>query len=88
MSENSIWDKPVSHGEILKKIWKNLDSGNECSGTSPLAVRLERARRTRNPMAYAVKFFLRFLYQTLSEIRKRAMIIHCSLFIIHCLPEK
>jgi hypothetical protein len=27
MSENSIWDKPVSHGEILKKIWKHLDLG-------------------------------------------------------------
>jgi hypothetical protein len=24
---NSIWDKPVSHGEILKRIWKNLDLG-------------------------------------------------------------
>ncbi len=24
---NSIWDKPVSHGEILKKIWKHLDLG-------------------------------------------------------------
>ncbi len=24
---NDIWDKPVSHGEILKKIWKNLDLG-------------------------------------------------------------
>lgn len=23
----SIWEKPVSHGEILKKIWKNLDLG-------------------------------------------------------------
>ena len=23
----NIWDKPVSHGEILKKIWKNLDLG-------------------------------------------------------------
>lgn len=25
--ENKIWDKPVSHGEILKNIWKNLDLG-------------------------------------------------------------
>ena len=24
---NSIWEKPISHGEILKKIWKNLDLG-------------------------------------------------------------
>lgn len=24
---NSIWDKPTSHGEILKKIWKHLDLG-------------------------------------------------------------
>lgn len=23
----SIWEKPVSHGEILKNIWKNLDLG-------------------------------------------------------------
>lgn len=23
----TIWDKPVSHGEILKRIWKNLDLG-------------------------------------------------------------
>lgn len=23
----NIWEKPVSHGEILKKIWKNLDLG-------------------------------------------------------------
>ena len=23
----SIWDKPISHGEILKKIWKHLDMG-------------------------------------------------------------
>lgn len=23
----SIWDKPISHGEILKKIWKHLDLG-------------------------------------------------------------
>lgn len=23
----SIWDEPVSHGEILKKIWKHLDLG-------------------------------------------------------------
>ncbi|HSK73447.1 MAG TPA: pyridoxamine 5'-phosphate oxidase family protein [Pyrinomonadaceae bacterium] len=28
MSESkSIWDKPISHGEILKKIWKHLDLG-------------------------------------------------------------
>ncbi len=27
MLENRIWEKPVSHGEILKKIWKNLDLG-------------------------------------------------------------
>lgn len=27
MTEKSIWDKPVSHGEILKKIWKHLDLG-------------------------------------------------------------
>lgn len=25
--QKSIWDKPVSHGEILKKIWKHLDLG-------------------------------------------------------------
>jgi 3-hydroxyisobutyrate dehydrogenase len=25
--ENKIWDKPISHGEILKKIWKHLDLG-------------------------------------------------------------
>ncbi len=25
MREQHIWEKPVSHGEILKKIWKNLD---------------------------------------------------------------
>lgn len=25
MKSESIWDKPVSHGEILKKIWKHLD---------------------------------------------------------------
>lgn len=23
----TIWDKPISHGEILKRIWKNLDLG-------------------------------------------------------------
>lgn len=27
MIEKSIWEKPVSHGEILKKIWKHLDLG-------------------------------------------------------------
>lgn len=27
MSDKSIWIKSVSHGEILKKIWKNLDLG-------------------------------------------------------------
>ena len=27
MSEKSIWEKPTSHGEILKKIWKHLDLG-------------------------------------------------------------
>lgn len=27
MQQESIWEKPVSHGEILKKIWKNLDLG-------------------------------------------------------------
>ena len=27
MMEQNIWDKPVSHGEILKKIWKHLDLG-------------------------------------------------------------
>ena len=27
MKSESIWDKPASHGEILKKIWKNLDLG-------------------------------------------------------------
>lgn len=27
MSEKSIWEKPISHGEILKKIWKHLDLG-------------------------------------------------------------
>lgn len=25
--KEGIWDKPVSHGEILKNIWKNLDLG-------------------------------------------------------------
>lgn len=25
--KEGIWEKPVSHGEILKKIWKNLDLG-------------------------------------------------------------
>ena len=24
---DSIWDKPVSHGDILKKVWKHLDLG-------------------------------------------------------------
>ena len=27
MKSESIWEKPVSHGEILKNIWKNLDLG-------------------------------------------------------------
>ncbi len=27
MKVESIWNKPVSHGEILKNIWKNLDLG-------------------------------------------------------------
>lgn len=27
MVQASIWEKPVSHGEILKNIWKNLDLG-------------------------------------------------------------
>lgn len=27
MTEKSIWEKPISHGEILKKIWKHLDLG-------------------------------------------------------------
>ena len=27
MAEAKIWEKPVSHGEILKTIWKNLDLG-------------------------------------------------------------
>ncbi len=27
MMEKSIWEKPISHGEILKNIWKNLDLG-------------------------------------------------------------
>ena len=27
MTGNKIWEKTVSHGEILKKIWKNLDLG-------------------------------------------------------------
>ena len=27
MKEQNIWDKPISHGEILKTIWKNLDLG-------------------------------------------------------------
>ena len=27
MKVESIWEKPVSHGEILKNIWKNLDLG-------------------------------------------------------------
>lgn len=27
MTEKSIWEKPVSHGEILKNIWKHLDMG-------------------------------------------------------------
>lgn len=27
MNQESIWDKPISHGEILKKIWKHLDLG-------------------------------------------------------------
>ncbi len=27
MKVESIWDKPKSHGEILKKIWKHLDLG-------------------------------------------------------------
>jgi hypothetical protein len=26
-NSTNIWDKPVSHGEILKIIWKNLDLG-------------------------------------------------------------
>lgn len=27
MKEENIWEKPVSHGEILKRVWKNLDLG-------------------------------------------------------------
>ncbi len=27
MKSESIWEKPISHGEILKNIWKNLDLG-------------------------------------------------------------
>ena len=27
MAQASIWEKPVSHGEILKNVWKNLDLG-------------------------------------------------------------
>jgi len=27
MAEASIWEKPISHGEILKNIWKHLDLG-------------------------------------------------------------
>lgn len=27
MAQENIWNKPVSHGEILKNIWKNLDLG-------------------------------------------------------------
>ncbi len=27
MNEQNIWQKPVSHGEILKTVWKNLDLG-------------------------------------------------------------
>jgi pyridoxamine 5'-phosphate oxidase len=27
MAEAGIWEKPISHGEILKTIWKNLDLG-------------------------------------------------------------
>ncbi len=27
IAQESIWNKPVSHGEILKNIWKNLDLG-------------------------------------------------------------
>lgn len=27
MVSESIWEKPISHGEILKKIWKHLDLG-------------------------------------------------------------
>ena len=25
---DSIWDKPVSHGQLLKRIWKNLEAGS------------------------------------------------------------
>lgn len=27
MTNISIWEKPISHGEILKRIWKHLDLG-------------------------------------------------------------
>lgn len=27
MKQEGIWEKPVSHGEVLKKVWKNLDLG-------------------------------------------------------------
>ena len=27
MTAEKIWEKPISHGEILKRIWKNLDLG-------------------------------------------------------------
>src|SRR4028118_2111246 len=27
MKSESIWEKPISHGEVLKKIWKHLDLG-------------------------------------------------------------
>ncbi len=27
MTKENIWNKPISHGEILKNIWKNLDLG-------------------------------------------------------------
>ena len=27
MKDLNIWEKPISHGEILKKIWKHLDLG-------------------------------------------------------------
>jgi 3-hydroxyisobutyrate dehydrogenase len=67
MKCESIWDKPQSHGEILKKIWKHLDLGvlerehpfhtpvfaTVCDNAPELRVVVLRRFRRKNPRALA-----------------------------------
>lgn len=96
MKVDSFWDKPQSHGEILKRIWKHLDLGTlqrghpfhtpvfatVCDNAPELRVVILRRFWRKNPRALA--FHTHIGSPKISEIKSNSKVS----FIFYHPPEK